>query len=74
MLVIFEELRQKKADQSAKLKRFLDFHARKTFFQAHIQSGIDYALTLWDSASHSLEKTFGVNTQVSDQYCSSKTN
>ena len=46
----------KKAYQSAKMKRFLEFHARKTFFQAHIQSGIDYALTLWDSASHSLEK------------------
>ena len=35
---------------------FLNFHARKTFFQAHIQSGIDYASTLWDSASDSLKK------------------
>ena len=26
------------------------------FFQAHIQSGIDYASTLWDSASDSLQK------------------
>ena len=26
------------------------------FFQAHIQSGIDYASTLWDSASDSLKK------------------
>ena len=44
----------KKAYQSAKIKHFLNFHARKTFFQAHIQSGIDYASTLWDSASDSL--------------------
>ena len=42
--------------QSAKIKYFLNFHARKTFFQAHIQSGIDYASTLWDSASNSLQK------------------
>ena len=28
----------------------------KCFFQAHIQSGIDYASTLWDSASDSLQK------------------
>ena len=39
-----------------KIKHFLNFHARKTFFQAHIQSGIDYASTLWDSASDSLQK------------------
>ena len=31
----------KKVYQSAKLKHFLNFHARKTFFQAHFQSGID---------------------------------
>ena len=31
----------KKVYQSAKIKHFLNFHARKTFFQAHIQSGID---------------------------------
>ena len=42
--------------QSAKIKNFLTFHARKTFFQAHIQSRIDYAWTLWDSASESLLK------------------
>ena len=35
---------------------FLTFRARKTFFQAHIQSRIDYASTLWDSASESLLK------------------
>ena len=46
----------KKVYQSAKMKHFLNFHARKTFFQAHIQSGIDYASTLWDSASDSLQK------------------
>ena len=46
----------KKVYQSAKIKHFLNFHARKTFFQAHIQSGIDYASTLWDSASDSLQK------------------
>ena len=34
------------------------FHARKTLFQAHIQSGTDYASTLWDSASDSLQKPF----------------
>ena len=46
----------KKVYQSAKIKHFLNFHARKTFFQAHIQSGIDYASTLWDSASDSLQQ------------------
>ena len=30
----------KKVYQSAKIKHFLNFHARKTFFQAHIQSGM----------------------------------
>ena len=42
--------------QSAKIKIFLTFHARETFFQAHIQSFIDYASTLWDSATESLLK------------------
>ena len=46
----------KKVYQSAKNKHFLNFHAGKTFFEAHIQSGIDYASTLWDSASDSLQK------------------
>ena len=47
----------KKVYQSANIKHFLNFHARKTyFFQEHIQSGIDYASTLWDSASVSLQK------------------
>ena len=39
-----------------KKNNFLRFHARKTFFQAHIQSRIDYASTLWDSAIESLLK------------------
>ena len=47
---------KKKVYQTAKMKHFRSFHARKTFFQAHIQSGIDYASTLWDSASDSLQK------------------
>ena len=64
----------KKVYQSAKIKHFLNFHARKTFFQAHIQSGIDYASTLWDSASDSLKKNLEVTTQASNQNCSSKTN
>jgi hypothetical protein len=46
----------KKVYQSAKIKKFLTFHARKTFFQAHIQSGLDYASTLWDCASESILK------------------
>ena len=40
-----------KVYQLSKIKHFLDFHSRKLFFQAHIQSSIDYASTLWDSAS-----------------------
>jgi len=36
---------QKHTYQSAKNKHFLNFHARKTFFQAHTQSGIDYVST-----------------------------
>ena len=47
---------QKRVYQSAKIKNLLTFQARKTFFQAHIQSCIDYASTLWDSASESLLK------------------
>ena len=37
--------------QLAKIKHFLNAHARKLFFHAHIQPIIDYVLTLWDSAS-----------------------
>ena len=66
--------KQKHTYQSAKNKHFLNFHARKTFFQAHIQSGIDSASTLWDSASDSSQKKLEVTTQASSQNCSSKTN
>ena len=37
--------------QLAKIKHFLNAHGRKLFFHAHIQPIIDYASTLWDSAS-----------------------
>ena len=37
--------------QLAKIKHFLNAHARKLFFHSHIQPIIDYASTLWDSAS-----------------------
>ena len=46
----------KRVYQSAKIKNFFIFRARKTFFQAYIQSRIDYASTLWASASESLLK------------------
>ena len=39
-----------KVFQLSKVKYFLNFHARKLFFQAHIQSCLDYGSTLWDSA------------------------
>lgn len=41
----------KKVFQLSKVKHFLTFHARVLFFQAHIQSLIDYASTIWDGAS-----------------------
>ena len=37
---------------SKKFFFFVNFHARKIFFSAHIQSLIDYGSTLWDSASN----------------------
>ena len=40
-----------KTFQLSKIKHFVNFHARKLFFHAHIQSLIDYGSTLWDSAS-----------------------
>ena len=48
----------KRVYQSAKFKNFLTFHARKTFFQAHIQSCKDHVSILRDSASESLLKPF----------------
>ena len=37
--------------QLSKIKHFLNAHVRKLFFHAHIQPIIDYASTLWKSAS-----------------------
>ena len=34
--------------QLSKIKHFLNFHARKTCFHAHIQASLDYGSTLWD--------------------------
>ena len=42
-----------KISQLAKVKHFLDLHSRSLFFYAHISTLIDYASTLWDSASDS---------------------
>ena len=41
----------RKLYQLAKIKHFLNAHAQKLFFHAHIQPVIDYASTLWHSAS-----------------------
>ena len=41
----------KKVYQLSKIKHFENLHARKLFFDAHIQSIIDFGSTLWDSAS-----------------------
>lgn len=41
----------KKVFQLTKIKHFLNLYTRKLFFQAHIQSSMDYASTLWDSSS-----------------------
>ena len=46
-----------KLNQLTKIKHFLNVHARKLFFHAHIQPIIDYASTLWDSASANTLKT-----------------
>ena len=46
----------KKLHQLSKTKHFLNAHARKEFIHAHVQSTIDYASTLWDSASASALK------------------
>ena len=46
-----------KVFQHSKIKFFVNFHARKIFFSAHIQSLIDYGSTLWDSASNNSLKS-----------------
>eukprot|EP00745_Piridium_sociabile_P034328 TRINITY_DN58_c0_g2_i8.p1 TRINITY_DN58_c0_g2~~TRINITY_DN58_c0_g2_i8.p1 ORF type:complete len:234 (+),score=14.11 TRINITY_DN58_c0_g2_i8:324-1025(+) len=40
-----------KVYQLSKIKHYLDLHSRKLFFLAYIQSSIDYASTIWGSAS-----------------------
>jgi len=48
--------------QLAKIKHFLNAHAQKLFFHAHIQPIIDYASTLWDSASvHTLKPLVSIH-------------
>ena len=39
-----------KVFQLSEIKHFLNFHARKLFFHAHIQACLDYESTLWDLA------------------------
>ena len=41
----------RKVYQLSRIKHFLDIDSRKLFFNAYIQSHINYASTLWDSAS-----------------------
>ena len=50
------KLRLKKSTNQQKLSIFLTFMPEKRFSKPHIQSVIDYASTLWDSASDSLQK------------------
>ena len=44
--------------QLSKIEHFLNADARKQFFHVHIQSIIDYASTLWDSAGANTLKPF----------------
>lgn len=46
----------KKTYQLSRIKHFLNEHTRKLYYTAHIQSSIDYASTLWDSASGNIKK------------------
>jgi hypothetical protein len=41
----------RKTFQLSRIKDFLNLHTRKLLYTAYIQSAIDYASTLWDSAS-----------------------
>ena len=50
-LSVLSKTVSKKVYMLTKIKHFLNLHARKLFFHAHIQSIIDYASTVWDSAS-----------------------
>ena len=46
----------KKIFQLSKIKKFLNLHTRKIFFHAYIESLINYASTIWDSASDNILK------------------
>ena len=50
------KLISKKVYQLSQIKHFLDIDMRKIFFNAHIQSIIDYSSTLWDGASNNSMK------------------
>ena len=57
------QINSEKSLSISKIKNFLTFHARKTFFQAHIQSRIDYAWTLRDSSSESVLNPLNLYTE-----------
>jgi hypothetical protein len=46
----------RKTFQLSRIKNYLNLHTRKLFYTAYIQSAIDYASTLWDSASGNVMK------------------
>ena len=46
----------KKIYQLSKIKHFLNLHSRKIFFHAYVESYINYASTIWDSASENIMK------------------
>jgi len=46
----------KKIYQLSKIKHFLNDHSRKLYFIAYIESYINYASTVWDSASENILK------------------
>jgi exonuclease III len=50
MTVLCKNISQK-VYQLSQIKYFLDPYSKKLFFLAYIQSSIDYASTIWDSAS-----------------------
>ena len=49
-LVLMQSFFSSKVFQLSKIKHFPNLHARKKFFHAHIQTCLDYELTLWDLA------------------------
>jgi hypothetical protein len=46
----------RKVYQLSKFKHYFDLHSRNLFYLAYIQSSIDYASTIWGSASASTIK------------------